>query len=316
MKKPLLGIPMFLVCSLILGQGTGLLNEEEWYLQSHDSTEIYVHEFGHGPTVVGLHGGYGQEHSYMIDFLYPLQGQFRFILFDQRGALRSPVPDSLYHKKITIENYVMDLEQLRIELGESKLKLIAHSMGAHYAYEYLAKHPKHVEEIIIISGFIPKWPNAQDMAVMREAQSARARFVERADIEIKMAEIEQNTGYGKSKMESYKWKLLYASGQIFNLENWQKVRGGRSFYNPRLNQYLSPEKTGVRFNFLNNIKSHPYPIHYIFGYHEFGDYGVRLHQKWLGEFKNVNLHILDKAAHSVWLDRPGAFQKILLDALN
>lgn len=292
------------------------MNEEEWYLHTEDQVKLFVHEFGKGEIVVGLHGGYGAEHSYMIDFLAPLQEDFRFVLFDQRGALRSPIPDSLYSEKVSIEKYVEDLEQLREELGLKRLKLIAHSMGAHYAYEYLSKYPKNVEELIVISGFLLKWPDTYEMKLMSETHQERARFMQRKEVRLMRSKIENDSTLGKSKRMTYLWKLQYATGQIFNLENWKLVRGGGAMFNPKLNPLLSPEKTGEQFDFLNIIKNHSYEVHYIFGYHEFGDYGVRLHQKWLNDLDHVILNILEESGHAVWLDKPIAFQNILKKALT
>ena len=48
-----------------------------------------MYEFGTGKdTVLVLHGGFGAEHSYMLTALRPLEKQYHFVLYDQRGSLR------------------------------------------------------------------------------------------------------------------------------------------------------------------------------------------------------------------------------------
>ena len=97
---------------------------ERWHFSSDGTVWNYALEFGsaHAPgdTVVVLHGGFGAEHSYLIAPLLPLADRYRFVLYDQRGSLRSAVPagaDSL----ISLDAMVEDLEALRRQLGLERL---------------------------------------------------------------------------------------------------------------------------------------------------------------------------------------------------
>lgn len=40
---------------------------EEWWVMNDDGCSLYVAEFGQGPQVVIVHGGFGAEQSYMLD---------------------------------------------------------------------------------------------------------------------------------------------------------------------------------------------------------------------------------------------------------
>lgn len=132
MKRNILlffALSFFIISSC--AQQEGFVRQEDfdtkvWYLQTSDSVKHFVTEFGKGDTVVVLHGGWGAEHSYLIDAFRPLSNQFHFVLYDQRGSLRSPAPDST----ITIKQFVEDLEALRQELGLEQLTLLGHSMGS------------------------------------------------------------------------------------------------------------------------------------------------------------------------------------------
>lgn len=289
------------------------LNEEAWYLQTQDSLRLYMYEFGQGDPVVVLHGGYGSEHSYMLDFLLPHQESHRFILFDQRGSLRSPIPSKDLDRKISLELLVEDLESIRKEVGVERMKIIAHSMGANYLYNYLEKYPDHVAEAIVISGFIPKWPDEEEMQIMMGTQVERQKFMQRPEIKEEIAKL-AGTDIGAGKKASYQWKIQFSAGQIYRIEKWRQVKG--LFFNPEINKRISPERSGKKFNFLDDIAKHPYPITFIFGYHEFGDYGVKLHSRWLDEMDGVDLHILEEAGHAVWMDKPQEFAEILSKALE
>ena len=82
------------------------LKYEEWYLNTKDSTQIYVKEFGQGKdTVVVVHGGFGANQNYMWKAVDGLENDFHFVFYDQRGSLLSPCKSS----KITIDNHIEDL---------------------------------------------------------------------------------------------------------------------------------------------------------------------------------------------------------------
>ena len=75
---------------------------DEWRLYTDDGTSLFVREFGQGDTVLVLHGGWGAEHSYLIDPFIKLANKYHFIFYDQRGSLRSQCPDSL----ISVDNHI------------------------------------------------------------------------------------------------------------------------------------------------------------------------------------------------------------------
>lgn len=85
-----------------MSQGQNLLNDQQeklpylrnWFLSTGDwekDPQLYVLEFGSGTdTIVMLHGGWGGEHSGLINAVMDLRDQYHFIFYDQRGSLRSP----------------------------------------------------------------------------------------------------------------------------------------------------------------------------------------------------------------------------------
>ena len=129
----------------------------QWYMRTTDAdgakVRHYIAEFGTeakpGNTVIVLHGGWGAEHSYLVPAIRPLADSYRFVLYDQRGSLRTPVTPPA---KITYSALVEDLEQLRQRLGLEKITLMAHSMGNHLAYGYLRAHPERVAGLILVGG--------------------------------------------------------------------------------------------------------------------------------------------------------------------
>ena len=131
---------IFAVLLSLGGMSLNLLEAQhpptEWFLATgngDNDPRIFVRTIGTGPdTVILLHGGWGGEHRSLIHTTRGLEDVYTFILYDQRGSLRSPFPDSL----ITFEKHIQDLELLRKELGLTQLTLVGHSMRTYLASAY------------------------------------------------------------------------------------------------------------------------------------------------------------------------------------
>jgi predicted alpha/beta-fold hydrolase len=136
-----------LILFMLLSFETRAQKGEEWYLFTPDKINLYLYEFGKGDTILVLHGGFGAEHSYMVEALKPLEKKFHFVLFDQRGSLRSPAPDSV----LTFDKLLDDVETIRMALKLKKVKLVAHSMGTRIAMAYANKFPQNVESLVLVS---------------------------------------------------------------------------------------------------------------------------------------------------------------------
>ena len=100
--------------------------------------------------MIVLHGGWGMDHGYLLPALGGLDTVAHFIVYDQRGSMRSPAPA----EKISVANHVADLDLLRQRLGLDRVTILGHSMGAFLAQAYLDAHPEHVGGLIF-TGAVP-----------------------------------------------------------------------------------------------------------------------------------------------------------------
>jgi len=156
---------------------------KDWFLSTgnwQNDPQLYVFEFGTGrDTIIMLHGGWGAEHSGLIDAVKELKDQYHFIFYDQRGSLRSPFPDSL----ITFNYHIEDLELLRKELRLDKLNIVAHSMGAVLASAYAKKYPQHIKQLTLLAPMYLKNPIPKDdEELQRQGYSERQVFQNRAEV--------------------------------------------------------------------------------------------------------------------------------------
>ncbi|MEM7514973.1 MAG: alpha/beta fold hydrolase, partial [Bacteroidota bacterium] len=161
----------------------------DWFLSTGDwqnDPQIYVREYGSGDqVVVMLHGGWGGEHEGMMSLVEGLEEVGRFILYDQRGSLRSPFPDSL----ITFDQHIEDVERLRKALKVDQITLVGHSMGSILASAYASRYPEKIANLILMSppGFLKNPLPEEDWQPADEMEEEKTAFMQRAAIKEEIA---------------------------------------------------------------------------------------------------------------------------------
>ena len=319
-------------------------DSEQWYHWTDDRVRHYVYSFGEaeapGDTVVVLHGGWGAEHSYLIDpFIEPAKNH-RFVFYDQRGSLRSPAPDSL----LTLEKLVSDLDHLREMIGLETLNIAAHSMGNALAYAYLNQFPDRVESLILIGPVLPApfssgsslefakkvWPEVDSSQLIKDSQEFMSNAYERAkqialdegflpdslkDTDPQNIEI-RNTGEGKTRTRV--WRIFFTAVNTCSGENWREMKGGQAFYNSDVAPAIfnNSPMDDVSEEFWPALQAFDGPIRVIIGTCDYVDVGPAIWPKAVQELDNAEISVIDGAGHSAWMDQPDAFNSALKDALN
>lgn len=124
-----------------------------------DGAEIYYKRMGKGSPIIIVHGGPGHNSSYFLPQFEALAESHELIFYDQRGSGKSF--DNLDFNKITLPQFVKDLENLRKELKLNHFALIGHSWGALVASQYTRNHPKNVTQMILMN---PMPASSQDLS--------------------------------------------------------------------------------------------------------------------------------------------------------
>jgi pimeloyl-ACP methyl ester carboxylesterase len=333
------------------------LDSEQWYARVGDGHRTYVYEVGRaeaaGDTVVVLHGGWGAEHAYLLDPLLPLADRTRFVLYDQRGSLRSPAPDST----ISIGRLVADLEALREDLGLDRMTLAAHSMGNHLAYAYLAAHPERVRGLVLVGPVLPTvfagtgpgpgflaevWPEADSAAVAEayldtfyqfEARGVRqlaaeglvpARFAEATAGQVASGELEADPGLAAARRaysdrdRTRAWRVQFAAVNTCDGSNWREMQGGQIFYDPAPAQAIlgDPAFQAAADAFWPALQAFDGPVRAIIGTCDYVDPGPSIWPHVVDRLPDAGLAVVEGAGHSLWMDRPEAFAGALRAALD
>ena len=332
----------------------------QWYMNTKDADgtklQHYIAEYGieskPGNTIIVLHGGWGAEHSYLVPAIKPLADEYRFVLYDQRGSLRSPaVPPA----KITYDALVEDLDQLRQRLGLEKVTLMAHSMGNMLAYGYLRAHPERVAGLILVGPILPGhdngteeaprmvplcvndvWPDFSkaDSDAMRDRMEKWRRDYNDRWARIAVAEglipadwaaqnaadpdPDLNALYIKTdQQKTMGWRIIFTAVNTYTGRNWRETLGGMVFFNPAVAEsiFAEPDYFSQVDAAWPALKAFKGPVRVIIGTHDYVDLGPTFWPRLVAAMPNARLDTIQNAGHSIWMDEAEVFTQSLRSAL-
>lgn len=122
----------------------------ECFRVSDGRTLAYRRE-GSGPVLVCHPGGPGYSSLYFGD-LAGLGEHFTLVMLNPRGTDGSDRPSEA--RAYRLDDYVADLEELRIHLGITSMNLLGHSHGGVVAVAYAATYPKEVGKLVLASTLV------------------------------------------------------------------------------------------------------------------------------------------------------------------
>ena len=135
-------------------------SESVW--QVEPDIVLHFDAYGNGHPVIIVHGGPGIPYADSWKGFRPLEDNYRFYYYHQRGAGESTRPiDRLtesYPKNVAkldltlgLAAQIADIERVRRILGEEKLLLIGHSFGGFVASMYASEFPERVEKLVLVA---------------------------------------------------------------------------------------------------------------------------------------------------------------------
>ena len=333
----------------------------QWYMNTTDADGAklshYVAEYGveakPGNTVIVLHGGWGAEHSYLVPAIRPLADQWRFVLYDQRGSLRSPATPPA---KVTYANLIEDLEQLRRRLGLEKVTLMAHSMGNMLAYGYLREHPDRVAGLVLVGPVLPghengteeaprwtapcvseAWPGFAEAEALASAERSRQWSRDASDRWIRIAADEglipadwavqhppetdpdlRELYLKTDQQRTMGWRIYFTMVNTYSGRNWRETLGGMVFYDPRVAEsiFAEPDYLDMVDAAWPALKSFKGPVRVIIGTHDYCDLGPTFWPRIVTAIPDARLETIRNAGHIPWMDEPAVFTQALRSAIE
>ena len=134
-----------------------------------DGRKLTYRKLGNGPVLVCHPGGPGFSSTYFAD-LAGLWERFTLVMLNPRGTGGSDRPRD--RRAYQIDDYVRDVEELRLHLGLERILLLGHSHGGVVAQAYAAEHPGRVARLVLASTIARFGP--QQEAAMRKGMDKRS----------------------------------------------------------------------------------------------------------------------------------------------
>lgn len=137
--------------------------DEDPHWEVEPDVELQHFAQGEGRDVLVVHGGPGQPAAEPWPGLVPLEDEFRFHHYHQRGSGGSSRPVESFDSWNYLANakeleaalglsaQIADIERIRRILGQEKLILVGHSFGALQAALYAAEFPERVEALVLVT---------------------------------------------------------------------------------------------------------------------------------------------------------------------
>ncbi|HYA10115.1 MAG TPA: proline iminopeptidase-family hydrolase [Thermoplasmata archaeon] len=163
---------------------------------------LFYRSFGEAagrPTVLGLHGGPGASHDYLVPLADLTRYGYRVVLFDQLGCGRSDVPDD--HALFTLEHHVLETEEVRRGLDLGRVHLLGSSYGGLLALAYTLEHQDQLRSLTTVGG-LASVPLARE-----EMDRLRAELPQKVRATLDRCEAAGTTGgpeYAAAAMEFYR----------------------------------------------------------------------------------------------------------------
>jgi len=144
---------------------------------SANGTEIAYVDVGQGEPIVFVHGGL-QDYRMWAEHLPKFAGRYRAIAYSRRNHFSNDVsPDGMPDG--AADAHGEDLAAFVRALGLSKVRIVAHSSGAHAALFFAAMHPDMIISLALneppATGLLAGVPDAADMLKEWSRSQAPAR---------------------------------------------------------------------------------------------------------------------------------------------
>lgn len=128
--------------------------------QSSDGLTLRYDRIGAGPLLVCHPGGPGFSSRYFAGDLGGLDAFFTLVLLDPRGTGESERPSN--PGAYSTDDYVADVEALRVALEVDQLSLLGHSHGGVVAAAYAAEHPTRVRRLVLANSLARLHPEEME----------------------------------------------------------------------------------------------------------------------------------------------------------
>jgi len=272
-----------------------------------NGTKLYYKIIGEDEPILIVHGGPGLSHDYLFPGLKSLSNNHKLIFYDQRASGKSDL--NISSESITLDNFVKDIDELRVTFGIKKLNLMAHSWGGILAMKYAAIYPDNVKSLILVNSVGAN----SEIASLSNIELAN-RFTEKDSIQ--RMQIFSSEEFQKRSPKSIESLMKIGfKHQFYNktyLDSLNLSLNENYMTTSRLLQNLAKDLS--EFDFHSDLKAIQCPTLLIYGeYDPLTDLaGSRIHES----IDNSEFIIIDKCGHFPFIEKQNEFNEVLVNFMK
>ncbi|MHC5038104.1 MAG: alpha/beta fold hydrolase [Planctomycetota bacterium] len=263
-----------------------------------NGTRLYVEIAGEGMPILTLHGGPGiGDLGDNKKMFAPLEEDFRFIYYDQRGNGQSEdAPVETY----THEQYVADAEALRMHLGLGRMALSGGSYGGIIALEYALRHPEFLTHMVL-----------RGTAASQELQDAALENALKADLPGVNPTMLENLFFGRMKddedLKEHFAKIFPLYSTTYNPDKLKALFARKRFRARTHNAFF--QNAFPQYDIRDRLGEIEVPTLILAGRKDWIT-PLRFAQELADHLVNVKLIIFEDAGHTINADAPEKFQAV------
>jgi proline iminopeptidase len=260
----------------------------------------------HGPYVLILSGGPGEEIRSMQPVAAELSKKYHCIMLEQRGTGRSKL--SKYDPStINLNAYIEDIEVLRKHLQIDKLILVGNSWGMMLAVAYGGTYPDHVRAIVTIgSGPI----TSEYLTVMVENLKTRL-----CPSDMEVIQYWTEPSRHAANFERAEFERVRATAPAYFYDRKAALQYAKDLTPDEFNPYVVPAfKAGGEFDLRPKLKAITAPVLLLQGRQDVAG-EANIDETHL-LIRNSVLKFINSCGHMPWLEQREQTWKIVNEFLD
>jgi pimeloyl-ACP methyl ester carboxylesterase len=247
--------------------------------------QVYYIEQGSGPTLVLIHGMFG-DYTDWEPALEPLSQNFHIIAVDLPGFGLSDKPDLDY----SADFFLRSLQAFLSAINVNHATLVGNSFGGELAILYALEHPKAVDALVLVSsgGLRPFTKEERDQVAIRFSEANLARLSPQIHELIFAPIFARHTAH----------RERYLAKQNLKLERADRAEYARSLFRSM--------KLAAELDLMDRLTEISCRTLLVWGDAD-PVFPLEIAQAALERLRSAELVIVPQASHALQLDAPGEF---------
>ncbi|WLR50322.1 2-succinyl-6-hydroxy-2,4-cyclohexadiene-1-carboxylate synthase [Bacillus tianshenii] len=261
------------------------------------NVNYYVETKGEGEPLVLLHGFTGSTADW-FPFVEEFSKASQVVLIDLIGHGKTEKPHD--EARYQMEEVVEDLKEIFDQLGLEKVTLLGYSMGGRTALSFASIYPERVHKLILESSS-PGLQTEEEREERRERDRMLANKIEQEGMEWFVGK------WGNIPLFASQKRLPDAVKEMQTKQRLKNVPRG-------LANSLRGMGTGEQPSWWNELNTFNFPVFLLTGEEDEKFFTIAKKMKKL--IPNAFHQVIDHAGHTIHLEEPKIFAKIVVDALK